>query len=177
MSARIPMIALATLLAATSAFAAQEKLSGDDRDFAKEAMAGGAMEVQLGQLAQERAQSTAVRDFAQRMVTDHGQANQKLTEIATNAGLPATTEMPREQRKTVDKLSKLQGAEFDHAYMAAMVDDHKKDVRAFEKQAAKGKNAELKSFAQEATPKLKEHLTLAQETQASLKGQQARTPQ
>jgi putative membrane protein len=177
MSHRIPAIALVALLAAAPALAA-DKLSGDDRDFAKHAMADSTKEVQLGKMAEKQAQSDAVKKFAQRMVTDHGQANQKLTEIATSAGMPASTEMTSDQRKDIDKLSKLQGAEFDRAYMAAMVDDHKKDIRTFEKQADKGKDTALKSFAQETLPTLKEHLTLAQDTQAALKsGQQARTPE
>lgn len=175
---RAPIIALSLILAASPALAQEKQsLSRQDRNFAEEAMAGSAMEVQLGTMAAERGQNQAVKTFGQRMVTDHGQANQQLSQIAGNLGITAPKELPREQRRTVDKLSKLQGAEFDRAYTAAMVDDHKKDLRAFQKQAEKGENAELKSFAQQTVPTLQQHLTLAQDAEAAVRaGQQARTP-
>lgn len=174
-----PIIALSLMLAALPVAAQQAKqnLSRQDRSFAEHAMAGGSMEVQLGKMATERAQSQAVKDFGQRMATDHGKANQQLSQIASSAGVAPPKELPRDQRKTVDKLSKLKGAEFDRAYMSAMVDDHKKDINEFRKQADKGENAELKSFAQQTLPTLQEHLTLAQDTEAAIRsGQQAQTP-
>lgn len=174
-----PILALTLALAAFPAAAQQAEkaeLSRQDRNFAEHAMAGGMMEVQLGKLAEQRAQNETVKEFGQRMVTDHSKANQKLSEVGARLGLAAPSELPREQRRTVDKLSGLQGAEFDRAYMAAMIDDHKKDISEFRKQLDKGDNAELKNLAQQTLPKLEEHLKVAEDTQSRLHGQQAQTP-
>ena len=43
-------------------------------------------EVELGELAQERAQGEAVKEFARRMVEDHGKANDRLVSIAKEDG-------------------------------------------------------------------------------------------
>ncbi|MGE5478573.1 MAG: DUF4142 domain-containing protein [Bacteroidales bacterium] len=174
-----PIVALTLALAAFPAAAqqaAKSELSRQDKDFAEHAMAGGMMEVQLGKLAEQRAQNEGVKRFGQRMVTDHSQANQKMSEVGSRLGLSAPAQLPREQSRTVEKLSGLSGAEFDRAYMSTMIDDHKKDINAFRKQADKGDNAQLKSLAQETLPTLEQHLRLAEDTQAKLGGQQAQTP-
>src|SRR5262249_4257521 len=46
-----------------------------DKAFAKEAAAGGMAEVKLGQLAQDKGSSSAVKEFGKRMVDDHSKAN------------------------------------------------------------------------------------------------------
>jgi putative membrane protein len=51
-----------------------------------------------------------------------------------------------------------------------MVDDHKEDVKAFEREADKAKDPDVKQFASKYAPILKEHLKLAQSTEAQLKG-------
>ena len=175
----VPILALTLALAAFPAAAqqaAKQDLSSQDRHFAEHAMAGGMMEVQLGKLADQRAASASVKTFGQRMVTDHSKANQRLSEIGSGLGLKPPAELPREQSRTVEKLAGLSGAEFDRAYMAAMIDDHKKDIGEFRKQAEKGENAQLKSFAQDSVPILEQHLRLAEDTQSRLGGQQAQTP-
>ncbi|HTH16728.1 MAG TPA: DUF4142 domain-containing protein [Magnetospirillum sp.] len=177
MRATLSVMALTVALAALPATAADKpKLSHQDRNFVEDAQAGGIMEVQLGQLASERAQSQDVKDFGSHMVTDHSKVNQQLDTITNKMGMSPPNELPREQRRQVDKLSKLNGAEFDRAYIATMVDDHKKDIGAFRKQADKGENAELKNFAQATTPTLEQHLQAAEDIQAKIHGQQAQVP-
>lgn len=175
----IPFVALTLALAAFPAAAQQAtkaELSRQDKHFAEHAMAGAMMEVQLGKLAEERAQNQAVKDFGQRMVTDHSKANQKLNDTGSRLGLSAPSELPREQRRQVDKLAGLSGAEFDRAYMSTMIDDHKKDIGEYRKQAEKGENAELKNMAQQALPTLEQHLRLAEDTQSRLSAQQSQAP-
>jgi putative membrane protein len=133
-----------------------------DEKFFVEAASGGMLEVELGRLATERATSAEVKAFGQRMVTDHGRANQQLLQIAVAQGKTAPKEMLPEHRQHRDQLARLKGAEFDRMYMQHMVQDHKKDVSEFEKQAANGSDPALRSFAQETLPVLREHLTLAQ---------------
>lgn len=174
-----PILALTLALAAFPAAAqqaAKPELSRQDRNFAEHAMAGSMMEVQLGKLADQRAENEAVKRFGQRMITDHAQANEKLSQIGSRLGLSAPSELPREQRRTVDKLAGLSGAEFDRAYMAAMIDDHKKDIGEFRRQAERGENPELKTLAQQTLPTLEQHLRLAEDTQSRLGAQQSQAP-
>jgi putative membrane protein len=184
----IPVIATASLLALAPAFAQNQGTSTEghgahgstvdpkgtdhtkqDEHFVHEAAAGGMMEVELGRLAAERAASAEVKAFGQRMVTDHGKANQQLMQIATSKGITLPKALPADKQQERDMFARLSGAEFDRMYMQHMVKDHKKDVSELEKQAEKGTDAALRSFAQQTLPTLREHLTLAQ----SLAGKQA----
>lgn len=167
--ARIAMIVMIAgiagllLLAPAASAAGASGLSPADQKFLREAAQGGMMEVELGRLAGQKAASADVKDFGQRMVTDHSQANDKLKSVAADKSFTLPTELSPEQRNEMDKLAKLSGAEFDRMYMEHMVKDHKKDVAEFDHEASHGGDAAVRGFAKETLPTLREHLTLAQQ--------------
>jgi putative membrane protein len=74
------------------------------------------------------------------------------------------TQLDSKHQKMMDKLTAKTGSEFDTAYMTAMLKDHKTDIKAFQKEADKTENADLKSLVNDALPTLKEHLQLAEST-------------
>jgi putative membrane protein len=119
-----------------------------------EAGPGGLAEVELGRLAAQKGQSAAVKKFGQRMVSDHSKANAELKKLATSKGITLPTEMNAEQMAEHNKLAKLSGTEFDREYMALMVEDHDKDIAAFEEEAKDGSDPDIKSFAQKTLPTL-----------------------
>lgn len=141
--------------------AKDNKLSSMDKDFAMKAAMGGMAEVQLGQLATQKASSEDVKQFGQRMVDDHSKANEELKTWASGKGVTLPSEPDSKQKAMMDRLSKLSGAEFDREYMKAMVKDHKEDISLFERQAKSGREMELKSFAEKTLPTLREHQTMA----------------
>jgi putative membrane protein len=141
---------------------AQMNSQSPDATFVSDAASGGMAEVQLGQLAQEKGSSDAVKDFGQKMVTDHGKADDELKGIAEKEGITVPSNMSRKDQAAYDRLSKLQGAEFDREYARMMVRDHQKDIVAFEKEADNGKDNSVKEFAHRTLPTLKEHLRLAE---------------
>jgi putative membrane protein len=102
-----------------------EKLAKQDKKFVHEAAIGGMAEVELGKLAQQKAQSADVKQFGQRMEQDHGAANQQLMAIASAKGIDMPKQLDREHKQLRDKLAKADGAAFDREYMQAMVKDHK----------------------------------------------------
>ena len=69
----------------------------------------------------------------------------------------------------MDKLSSLSGTAFDKAYTKAMVSDHKKDGKEFEREAANGIDSDVKAFAAKMLPILREHLRMAGELQKNSK--------
>ena len=141
---------------------------GADAKFAMDAAQGGLAEVQLGQLAQQNAQSQDVKDFGKKMVDDHTKANDQLKDVAQKAGMTLPTDINAKDKADMARLQKLQGAEFDKAYMKHMVMDHTKDVNEFKKEANSGKNADLKSFAQQTEPILEQHLTMAKDVNSKV---------
>jgi putative membrane protein len=56
----------------------------------------------------------------------------------------------------------MSGNAFDGAYMQHMVQDHKKTVADFQKQAQSGSDPALKSFAQKYLPIIQQHLQMAE---------------
>jgi putative membrane protein len=133
-----------------------------DQHFMKEAAAGGMAEVELGQLAVDKASSPDVKDFAQRMVKDHSQANDKLKQIAMQKNVTLPTSPSAKDEMTKKKLSNMSGEAFDKAYMADMVKDHKKDIAAFQKESTSGQDPDVKQFASQTLPTLQDHLKQAQ---------------
>ena len=155
---------------AGAAFAADNgQVPSADKKFVEEAAIGGMAEVQMGNLAQQKAASDQVRQFGMRMVQDHTKANDELKQVASNKGLQIPTALDKKHQKLMDELSKKTGADFDKDYMSHMVDDHKKDVSDFKKEAQGGKDADVKAFAAKTLPTLQEHLQMAQTTNDAVK--------
>ncbi|MBZ8140112.1 DUF305 domain-containing protein [Rubrivivax gelatinosus] len=147
--------------AATQATATGRDVARGDRQFLEHAAAGGMAEVALGNMAKERASSPQVRQFGERMVQDHTGANREVMRLATARGVGTPAESDRRQRRSLDKLAQLNGAEFDREFMKAMVEDHERTVELFEKQSRSGDDAELKAFATKTLPTLRDHLKAA----------------
>ena len=146
------------------------KIARGDEKFMKDAAVGGMTEVKLGQLAEQKAASDGVKQFGKRMATDHGKANNELKQLASQKGVALPMDLDRSHQGRYDKLAKLNGADFDRAYMKEMVKDHDKDVKAFRKQADSGKDADVKSWASKTLPTLQEHQQQAKQVAASVQG-------
>jgi putative membrane protein len=95
-------------------------------------------EIQLGQMAAQRATSADVKAFAQQMVTDHTRASEELRPIAQQLGVQEPTKLDSADQKVADKLAKAEGADFDRQFMEVMVDSHK-DALKLTRKIAGGK--------------------------------------
>ena len=138
-----------------------------DNTFATKAAQGGMAEVELGNLATQKATNDKVKKFGQRMVDDHTKANDELKSIASRKGITLPAEVDSKDRSTKDRLAGLSGAEFDRAYMKDMVSDHKADIAEFQKEADHGTDPDLKAFAAKTLPTLQEHLRLAEDAETA----------
>jgi putative membrane protein len=145
-------------------------VSNADRKFATTAAMSGMAEVELGRLAAERGASDAVKQFGQRMVDDHSKANDELKQWATTAGVTLPTALDAKHQAVVAKLNRLSGAAFDRAYAQQMVKDHTKAVQLFQREADRGTDAGLKTFASATLPTLQEHLRMARSLNAGGSG-------
>ncbi len=171
-ASRLAMAACSAAFALAPWAVAQQsanRITAEDHNFAVRAAQGGMAEVKLGQLAQQRAESPAVKEFGSRMVTDHTRLNDKLKTIAEKDGIPLPAGLTAKDQATYDRLSKLSGAAFDRAYLRDMVTDHRADIAEFKRQGDHGFNPAMKDFANQALPTLQEHLKLAEQAQAQVK--------
>jgi putative membrane protein len=137
-------------------------MTPEDKTFVVNAGMVGLAEVQMANLALQKASSADVKAYAQRMVTDHSTANAELAQLATTKGLALPTELGGEHKSGLEHLSALSGAEFDKAYMQHMVGDHQKAVQLFQTGSA-ASDTDVKAFAGKNLPILQQHLQLATE--------------
>jgi putative membrane protein len=144
---------------------ATQQLAMEDLEFATKAAQGGLKEVKFGELAQQQAARDQVKQFGQRMVEDHGKANDQLKQIVQNKGIELPQQLSDEDQQKYAELQQKSGAEFDQAYTDEMVSDHEKDIDEFQKYVDAGKDSDLTSFAGQTLPTLKEHLRLARQTE------------
>jgi putative membrane protein len=148
---------------APAATTAPADLSAADKKFVEKAASAGLAEVQAAQLAQQKSSDPKVKDFAQTMITDHTEINQKLTALAQQKGVTVPTEVDSKDQKQLDKLGKLDGKKFDKAYMKDQVKDHETVLSLLQKEAKSGKDADLKSLAETTIPTIQKHLDMAKE--------------
>lgn len=166
-------VGVATALAVTSAvsFAAEKEKSSDtakssmDAKFIRKAANGGMTEVELGKIAQEKGKKDDVKSFGERMVKDHGKANDDLKSVASKMDVKVPEKVNAKHQATIDKFSKMSGDSFDAAYIKEMVKDHKKDIAEFEEAQNQVKNEDLKKFISDTVPVMKEHLEMVEKMQ------------
>jgi putative membrane protein len=138
-----------------------------DAEFAKEAFSGGKLEVELGRHAIRHAADPKVVEFAEQMVTDHSNANKSLEEVAKRQGISLPPTLQDDHLATVERLSKLQGPDFDRAYLDLMVEDHQTEVEEFRAKARENRT-EIDRWAAKTLPTLETHLARARSIKAAV---------
>jgi putative membrane protein len=149
------------------------------RDWVEDRLVGGMAEVKLGELASQKARNADVKAFGRMMVQDHTKAGEELKQLASQHNIQAPAALDDEHRDKIDRLSKLQGAEFDREYMTQMVDDHENTIEALEdrlekqgtdenptytaKQNDNRVDAALNAWAAKTAPTVRKHLERARQ--------------
>jgi putative membrane protein len=139
-----------------------------DANFLVDAANGGMMEVRLGQMAQTRASNRRVRDFGEMMDREHGEGNIKLKNLAAARKVILPDTISNHDQKEMEALQKKTGLNFDRAYINRMVQDHKDDIKEFEKEATKGTDTQIRDFANSNLAMLRKHLDSAENLQKLL---------
>jgi len=153
---------MAFLFVATSVLA-----ESPDSSFYKNAAEGGMSEVELGQLAQQKSTNPAVKQFGAMMVKDHTAANEKLKALAASKQMTLPDSPSLMQKASKTKLDMMSGDSFDKSYVKGMIEDHKTDIKEFQKEASEGKDPQAKAFATATLPTLQTHLQKIQSIAAT----------
>ncbi|HET7166176.1 MAG TPA: DUF4142 domain-containing protein [Pseudolabrys sp.] len=153
-------IGLAGALAATGAIAQTKQADKDSQKFIKAAIQGDIAEVDVGNLAQEKGQSDAVKQYGAMLVKEHGEHKSKAEQVAGQLGVEPPTGSSLMQKATYAKLKLLSGTSFDKSFAKSMVKDHQEDIKEYKKESSKKDAAG--QLAQETLPTLQHHLKAAQ---------------
>jgi putative membrane protein len=134
-----------------------------DSAFIREAGTGNMLEIRLSNLAQQKASNSAVKDFAKRMVSDHTSMWDQWSSLAKKNGLPVSSSLDAAHQQTVSQLGALSGADFDRAYLSAMVQNHQDAATTFQQLGPSAHSAEVRQLAATELPAIQQHLSLAQQ--------------
>lgn len=151
------------LAAALSAFGtAWAAVPTDDQKFMEDAARAGLAEVDAAKLAKQKGESQAVKDFARHMEEDHTRANEELKKLAASKGVSLPNDVDAKHKRMAAELNKHTAAQFDREYMNQQVADHRTVVHEFEREARNGGDADVKKWAADKLPALRQHLEMAE---------------
>jgi len=144
------------------AFAQPRKLNISDKKFLKLAADADMTAAHLGQMAENTAAKTSVRDFGQKLVLDHTNAYEELATLASKAGATVPKGIDIQRDRAIRELMNVKGRAFDRRFLKDEVLDHEKALAVFRREAAHGHDADLKAYAGKMIPTLEEHLHIAE---------------
>ena len=166
---------LMLLLACACGFAmAQDKKGPSDPQIAGIVVAANQIDIDAGKFAKSHSQNKEVKDFAQRMITDHSAVNKQAGALVKKLGVkPEESDTSRSLKKsasgTMGKLKNLKGAQFDKAYVDNEVAYHQQVLDAIDKVLIpSAQNTELKDLITKVRPAIQAHLDHARHLQGSL---------
>lgn len=128
-------------------------------DFVQKASIANQFEIDSSKLALEKAQNSETKAFAERMVKDHMETGTKMNKILSTSDVNAAsaTTLDDKHQKLLDELQSVSGKAFDKRYLAIQTEAHEEAVNLFSAYARNGENADLRTFANETLPTLKDH--------------------
>jgi len=150
------------------------KETPNDAQIAGIVVAANTVDIDAGKLAKSQAQSKEVKDFAQRMITDHTGSNKEATALVkklkvTPEESATSTALKKEGAATLKHLKTLKGKDFDKAYIDNEVTFHQTVLSAIDKTLIpNAQNPELKSLLEKTRPVIDDHLQHAKKIQASM---------
>jgi putative membrane protein len=153
------------------------QLSTFDRQFMTKAAQGGMAEVELSRLALQRSKSNQVKQFAQRMITDHTQANAQLMQLAQQKGVRVPRTLDAQHQQIRARLQRLSGNNFDREYMSVMDKDHDQTVNLFQSATQQAQDPDVNTFANNTLPKLQDHLQMVQAMRGNNSAQNSHSQQ
>ncbi|MDQ1452368.1 MAG: putative rane protein [Acidobacteriaceae bacterium] len=145
-----------------------------DKAFVKKALEGNIAEIEMGKLALQKSNDDQVKQFAQRMVDDHGKMLDELKPVAEQMGVKVPEGPSKGQMKSMDKMKALSGDAFDQAYIKDMVKDHKGDDNDFKMEAQSTQNPQLKQMVMQSDQTIESHLQQIQQLAHSKGTQKAK---
>ena len=132
------------------------------------------VDIDAGTLAKSKAHSPQVKEFAQRMITDHSGVNKSATELVQKLHVnpepnPTSASLQKGGDENIAKLKTLSGGAFDKAYIDHEVAYHEAVLSALDKTLIpSAQNAELKALLVKVRPAFVAHLDMAKQIQTEL---------
>ncbi|MBD1864653.1 MULTISPECIES: DUF4142 domain-containing protein [Trichocoleus] len=132
-----------------------------DREFVLMAARGNNAEIQTSQLALQKSSNQMVRTYAQQMIREHTQANQRLSQVAAQHRITLPTDPGPLNAAIAQQLALLSGTNFDRAYMGVQENLHMQAIALYRTEIQHGKAADVKQYASALLPNINNHYQMA----------------
>lgn len=139
----------------------------EDESFVKDVFKNDDAQVQLSQLAAQKASSDDVKQFGEKMIQIHDQLNQQLQPLAKQFDVNNPKKPDKKTKKELAQLQALSGQGFDTAYLQEMADEQQKGLKLFEKEAQSGAKTTAAAAAKQDEPILQQHFEILQKIAAA----------
>ncbi|MHA3774698.1 DUF4142 domain-containing protein [Verrucomicrobiota bacterium sgz303538] len=169
------LAAFASVILVSVANAQPNGLTHEDKEFLKNASELNLTEIELGRLAQERADTPEIRDVGSRMAADHGKAQAELQALAKSKGVTIRLEPNAGQRKLLNAFAGKSGPEFDREFRAHEAKDHERAIRSFTEAARDARDPEVRAYAEKLLPGMQQHHAMVSEQGPSKRTTETRT--
>ncbi len=143
------------VLAAPPANTADVQHENSDREFLAKALGVNQLELQLGQLASERATTAEVKAMGQKMVEKHTELGQKLAALAEQSGGSGSGELSSDQRAIYDRVASQSGGSFDSVFKEVVDAGHVKELAMYRDEVSRATSPALRDLAQRRVTTLK----------------------
>lgn len=162
------LLGIVTLLASCAAMSERKAAGNPDAMFLLSTARASNAEIELSQLAAQRSQDPAVKQFARQVSEDHHRMNMELGQLASRQQLSIPTDPDELHEKTAAHLSQLSGQEFDKEYVTEMVADHAKMLMKFQNKAKLAQDSQIRQWAASQVPAFRDYYEAAQTINAKL---------
>ncbi len=130
----------------------------NDALFAAAATDGNLTELSLSQLGMQKATDPELRQFSQHMIDEHNRLGQEMSTLAAQKGMRVPAALDVRSQFCAQSLAGLSGEKFDCCYAKAQLVLHMDSLAAFEAEAQRGMDPDMKALAARMVPKIKGHL-------------------
>ena len=134
-----------------------------DQSFLRKTLEDSVAQVQMGQLAAQKSSSDDVKQFGQKMAQIHEQLNTQIGPVAKQLGVDQPKNLSKKDKQEIQKLQALSGADFDQAFLTAMLKDQRTDVKGFKDEEQSAQNPTIQKLAQLDEPVLSQHLQILEQ--------------
>ena len=165
--AAVSLLGLAVLATTGVGIAAAQpgaaQLSPQDQTFMTQNAQTDMAEITVGQLAAQRATTAPIRQAAQTITADHQQVLSRLQDLARTLHVTLPNSPDASHQQLTQQLTATSGAEFDQAYLQAMIQGHQTSINQTHQEMQTGSNPQVIDFAKSYLPGAQKHLQMVQQ--------------
>ena len=140
------------------------------QDFVRTTYSSNKLEVELGNIAKDRATHPDVQEFAQQMVNDHSNANNQLMDIANEMNFNVAEDLIEDHREKLNDFQDTEKDNFDEEYLDLVENLHEDAVDKLEDAADNVTDTQLKNWINTTLPKMKDHKKKVEELNDRING-------